>query len=178
MRRLIALFLLAVSSAPADPTVVTLKWEDFQSVAEHVEFRKKVTIRTGEEGQDRIRAKLVGVSDAGITISKKGPTTATHTLIGREEVHSVRISPKWGNPLKWRTVASIAAFPLWFVGMNLGLAIPGGIPQGRWYKNPHAPQGFALAFGLPTAVYLLAQRADRRNGAIIINLDEGKENLK
>lgn len=178
MRRLIALFLLAIFPVSAKPTVVALEWGDFQEVAKLVRFREKVTVRTGAEGRERIRGKLVGVSGSGIRISKKGRSASTHVLIDRERVHSVRMLPRRGNPIMWRVLAGAAAFPLWLVGLTFGLSIPGGIPEGRWYKNRNAGQGIALAFALPAAVYLIAQRADRRGGAIVFELDEGKEDLQ
>ena len=168
MRQLTALFVLAAIPASAKPTVITLEWSEFREMAEHIRFRKKVTVFTGAEGRDQIRMKLAGVSDSGITLAKK----ALRIAIDREDVHSVRMSPRWGNPLKWRLIAGALAFPLWFVGMNLGLMIPDGIPAGRWYNSDHAPQGFTVSLALPMAVYLLAQRADRRNGAIIFKLEE------
>ena len=45
-------------------------------------------------------------------------------------------------------------------------------------KNRNAGQGIALAFALPVAVYLIAQRANRRSGAIVFELDERKEDLQ
>lgn len=178
MRRLIVLFLLAIFPVSAKPTVLALEWSDFQVVAEHGMFRGKLTVRIGPEGRESIRGKLVGVSGSGISISKKGRSASMHTLIDRQRVHSVRMSPKRGNPIMWRVLAGAGAFPLWLVGLTIGLAIPGGIPEGRWYNNRHAGQGIALAFGLPAAVYLIAQRADRRRGAVVIELDNWKEDLE
>ena len=174
MRPLIALLLLLAVPAAAKPTVVNLTWEEFQGMTEHLKFRRKVTVFTGKDGRDRIRMRLERVSASGITLSKN----SLRTLAKREDVHSVRISPRYGNPLKWRLIASAAAFPLWLVGITLGLSIPGGIPEGRWHSNRNTLQGVIVGFGLPAAVYVLAQRADKRNGAIIIELEQRTESPK
>lgn len=176
MRRLIAALLLAVFPISAGSAPIALEWGDFRRVADHVRHRERVTVRTGPEGRERIRGKLVEISDSGITVAKRGPSPRQHVWIERERVRSVRLSPKKGNPVKWRALAGVAAFPLWIVGMTFGLSIPGGIPEGRWYNNRHTGQGVIFGFGLPIAVYALAQRADRRKGAIVIELKEGKEN--
>ena len=127
MLRLTGLLLLASLPALAKPTVIYLEWREFQKMADLIQFRPKVTVFTGEHGQERIRGKFTGIYDSGIAFAKKG---TRQPLIKRENVHSVRMSPRRGNPQKWRVIAGIAAFPLWFVGINLGLAIPGGIPAG------------------------------------------------
>ena len=175
MLRLTGLLLLASLPALAKPTVIYLEWREFQKMADLIQFRPKVTVFTGEHGQERIRGKFTGIYDSGIAFAKKG---TRQPLIKREDVHSVRMSPRRGNPQKWRVIAGIAAFPLWFVGINLGLAIPGGIPEGRWYKNRHLPQGLLVGFGMPAAVWMLAQRADRRGGSIIVKLEKRRENPK
>ncbi len=146
MRRLIASFLLVPAPASAKPTVLDLERNDFQGMANLIRFRKKVPVRIGSEGLGRIRGKLLRVSDTGVTISKKGPLTAVHTMIKKENLHSARMSPRWGNPWKRKNVAVIAAFPLWLVGLTVGLAIPDGIPEGRWHSNRHLPQGLAVGF--------------------------------
>ena len=174
MRKLIAVFLLLAFPVSAKPTVINLEWTEFQEMAGLIRFRPKVTVFMGTDGQERIRMNLERVSASGITVSRK----ARRALVKREDVHSVRLSPRWGNPLMWRLIASAAAFPLWLVGLTLGLSIPGGIPEGRWPSNRNTGQGVIVGFGLPVAVYLLAQRADRHRGSIIVKLIEGKENPK
>lgn len=174
MRRLIAVFLLVAFPVSAKPTVINLEWNELREMAGLIRFRPKVTVFMGKDGRERIRMNLERVSASGITLSRQ----ARRTLVKREDVHSVRMSPRWGNPLKWRLIAAAAAFPLWLVGLTVGLGIPGGIPEGRWHSNRHTGQGVIVGFGLPAAVYLLAQRADRRGGSIIVKLIEGKENPK
>ena len=160
MRRLIAVFLLVAFPVSAKPTVVSLEWAEFREMAGLIRLRPKVTVFMGRDGQERIRMRLERVSTSGITLSRQ----ARRTLVKREDVHSVRMSPRWGNPLKWRLIAAAAAFPLWLVGLTVGLGIPGGIPEGRWHSNANTGQGVLVGLGLPAAVYLLAQRADRRGG--------------
>ncbi len=174
MRKLIAVFLLVAFPVSAKPTVINLEWAEFREITGLIRFRPKVTVFMGKDGHEKIRMKLERVSDSGITLSRQG----RRVLARREDVHSVRISPRFGNPLKWRLIAAAAAYPLWLGGLTLGLAIPSGIPEGRWYNNRNAGQGMIVGFGLPAAVYLLAQRADRRSGLIIVNLIEAKEDPK
>lgn len=174
MRRLIAVFLLVAFPAAAKPTVINLEWAEFREMSGLIRFRPKVTVFMGKDGQERIRMRLERVSASGITLSRQ----ARRTLVKREDVHSVRLSPRWGNPVKWRLIAAAAAFPLWLVGLTVGLGIPGGIPEGRWHSNRNTGQGVLVGVGLPAAVYLLAQRADRRGGSIIVKLIEGEENPK
>ncbi len=178
MRRLIASLLLAALPISAKPPTLTLDWSEFRQVVEHVDFRQRVAVRTGEEGRERVRGKLEGASDSGITIAKKGSSSGAHTWIERERVYSVRLYPKKRSSLKWRALAVAGAFPLWIVGLTLGLSIPDGIPEGRWYKNRNRVQGIIGGFGLPLAVYALAHRADRHSGAMVLELKKGKENLK
>lgn len=174
MRRLIAVGLLVAFPVSAKPTVIKLEWTEFREMTVLIRFRPKVTVFMGKDGQEQIRMKLERVSDSGITLSRQG----RRAFVERESVHSVRISPRFGNPVKWRLIAVAAAFPLWLGGLTLGLSIPGGIPEGRWYSNRNAGQGMIVGFGLPAAVYLLARRADRRGGSIIVNLLEGREDPK
>ena len=172
MRKLIAGFLLLALPVSAKPTVINLEWAEFREMTGLIRFRPKVTVFMGKDGQERIRMNLERVSASGIALSRQ----ARRTLVKRENVYSVRMSPRWGNPLKWRLIASAAAFPLWLVGLTVGLGIPGGIPEGRWHSNRNTAQGVIVGVGLPAAVYLLAQRADRRGGSIIVKLTEGKDN--
>ncbi len=172
MRKLIAVFLLVALPVSAKPAVINLEWAEFREMTGLIQFRPKVTVFMGKDGQERIRMNLERVSASGITLSRQ----ARRTLVKRENVYSVRMSPRWGNPLKWRLIASAAAFPLWLVGLTVGLGIPGGIPEGRWHSNRNTAQGVIVGVGLPAAVYLLAQRADRRGGSIIVKLIEGKDN--
>ncbi len=178
MRRLIASLLLAAFPISAKPPALALDWSELQQVVDHVDLRQRVAVRTGEEGRERIRGKLERVSDSGITISRKGSSRGAHTWIERERVHSVHLYPKNTSSLKWRALAVAGAFPLWLVGLTLGLSIPDGIPEGRWYRNRNRVQGLIVGFGLPAAVYAVSHQADRRSGAMVIELRGRKENLK
>ena len=172
MRRLITILLLVVFPISARPTILRLEWNEFQAVADNANFRQMVTVWTGPRGTGRVRGKLEAVTETELVL-QKGMDQAR---INRLAVHSVRLSRKKGNPFRWRAVACIVLAPLWFAGMNVGLMIPGGIPEGRWWKNRHAPQGWLMSIALPAGIYLLALRADKGNGDFIVELKRGKEN--
>ena len=169
--RLISALLLVAIPVSARPTVLRLQWTDLQAVAENANFRQKVTVRTGPGGKGRARGSLESINETRLVLRKGGELVAIH----RRAVHSVRLGRKKGNPFKWRAISMIAMLPLWFVGMNVGLMIPGGIPEGRWWRNRHAPQGWLVSIALPAGVYWLALRADKGNGDFIVELKRGKE---
>lgn len=169
--RMIVIFLLASMPLAAKPTILSLGWNEFRAMTEDGMFREKVVIRTGADGMGRTRGRLENIAATGIVLRKSG----RQAMIARDAVHSVRLIPRSGNPWKWRTIATIALVPLWFVGLEVGLMIPGGIPEGRVWSNKHLPQGLVGAFALPAGIYWLARRADLGNGAIIVRLEKGKE---
>ena len=152
--------------------MLRLEWNEFQAVADNANFRQMVTVRTGPRGTGRVRGKLEAVTETELVLQKG----MDQGRINRLAVHSVRLSRKKGNPFQWRAVACIVLAPLWFAGMNVGLMIPGGIPEGRWWKNRHAPQGWLMSIALPAGIYWLALRADKGNGDFIVELKSGKEN--
>ena len=170
--RLIATLLIVAVPASAAPTVLHLQWNELQVVAEGENFREKVTVRTEPDGTGRVRGKLEAITDTSL-ILRKG---AGQRVIDRAAVHSVRLGRKRGNPFRMRIVGIALMFPMWFVGLHLGLSIPGGIPEGRWWKMSRTPQGLAASAALPAGIYWLTQRADRKAGAIIVELKRGKGN--
>ena len=169
--RLIAALLIVAIPVSASPTVLHLQWNELQVVAESENFRERVTVRTGQDGTGRVRGKLEAITDASLILQNR----AGQTAIDRAAVHSVRLGRKRGNPFRMRIVGAALMFPMWFVGLHLGLSIPGGIPEGRWWKMSRTPQGLAASAALPAGIYWLTQRADRKAGSIIVELKRGKE---
>ena len=169
--RLIAAFLLFAIPVSAKPTVLHLRWIELQTVAESSGFRKKVTVRTGPDGRSRTRGSLESINETGLVLGKRNGLTT----VRRTDVHSVRLGRKRGNSYIWRTIAIAGSFPLWLIGLSVGLAIPGGIPEGRWWKMDRTPQGVASSIALPAGIYWLAHRADMKRRDIIVKLKRGRE---
>ncbi|MXY68381.1 MAG: hypothetical protein F4Y47_07455 [Acidobacteriia bacterium] len=170
--RLIAALLIIAVPASAGPTVLSLRWNELQVVAEGENFREKVTVRTEPDGTRRVRGKLEAITDTSLILRNDRGKIA----IERTAVHSVRLGRKRGNPFRMRIVGAALMFPMWFVGLHLGLSIPGGIPEGRWWRMSRTPQGLAASVALPVGIYWLTQRADRRAGSIIVELKREREN--
>ncbi len=169
--RVIAAFLLLAIPVSAKPTVLHLRWNELQTVAGSANFRSKVTVRTGPAGKSRKRGSLERIDETGIVLRKR----SGRITVQRTDVHSVRLGRKRGNSYVWRTIAVAGSFPLWLIGLSVGLAIPGGIPEGRWWKMDRTPQGVASSIALPAAVYWLAHRADRKRRDIVVTLKRGTE---
>lgn len=173
MRAMIVILMLASIPAAARPVYLHLKWDEFRTVIGHGNYRQKVIVQTGDYGRHRNKGRLASVTETGVVLQVR----KSQTVIDRSDVHSIQMLPRMGLPGKWRTWAAIGMFPLWLVGFHVGLGIPGGIPEGRFWKlGRRTAQGVALGFALPAGVYWLAHRADTRNGTVIVRLrDRRKE---
>lgn len=170
--RLIAALLIVAVPAAAGPTVLSLRWNELQVVAEGENFRETVTVRTEPDGTRRLRGKLEAITDTSLILrNDRGKIE-----IDRTAVHSVRLGRKRGNPFRMRIVGAALMFPMWLVGLHLGLSTPGGIPEGRWWKMSRTPQGLAASVALPAGIYWLTLRADRKVGSIIVELKREREN--
>ena len=178
----LAVCLLAALPAKAAPLRLRLGWEDMQAVASHAEISPRIVVRAGPEGKERVKGQLAGITDAGIVIEKPGNRRFVHRaairLVPRSEVHTVRLMPVKGerfkgHPFGWRKIASVAAVPVGIGAYVVGLSFPHGIPEGRHWEN--ITTGALAAVAAPWALYRLAWRADRRNGAIFIELDHGRQ---
>ena len=141
-------------------------------MAEGENFREQVTVRMEPDGTRRVRGKLEAITVTSLILRNDRGKIA----IDRTAVHSVRLGRKPGNPFRMRIVGAALMFPMWFVGLHLGLSIPGGIPEGRWWRMSRTPQGLAASIALPVGIYWLTQRADRKAGSIIVELKREREN--
>ena len=148
-----------------------------RAVAAHAEIAPRVVVWLAPDGRKRVKGHLVEMTNAGITLKNpryNNPQTQNR-YVSRQDVHTVRLAPVMGerfrgHPYRWRLVAVAAAFPVWLGAYYLGVSL-GGIREGPIFKTKDAWHGLVLAFGLPYGLYRLAWRADRRRGAIFIEVD-------
>ena len=169
---------LVAGSLAARPLRLQMDWEDMRAVIAHADISSRVVVWTGEDGKGRVRGRLVGVTDTVITLGK--PDRDATVPVPRDEIRRVRLMPRKGakfrgHPYGKRIGAVAVVVPLGIVLHYLGAAIPGGLPEGPIFQAKNLPKGLGLAMAVNYALYRLAWWADRRNGAILIEVNRGKD---
>ncbi len=151
--------LLVVPEAQGREIVVELGWEDLRTVVDHTEFLSRTSVWTGTDGRHRARGRLVRISADGVTIARK----RSLRLIGREDVHSMRLVPRKPGTTRNRTVAAILAAPIG-VGTLMGMIMLtcATIDACMDTMESHELIGnLGVAVVVPYLVYRHARNADR-----------------
>ena len=145
--------------------VLQVDWAGLQSAASHGQFRQRVLV---QEETGRIKGDLIRIAEGAIEIE----TSERTEFVKRNELRWIRLIPARGNNWKWRTPAAIGAVPIG-IGAYI-LSFLGGFPEGGEWNA----LSFAIfpAVVVPSVVYWLALKADRRSGALYLVVEgERKE---
>ena len=181
--RIIAAWTVLSLAIPVDAHALRLRlgWDDMRAVASHAEIGPHISVRTYKDGSPRsanspkrtVKGRLQEITDTGIAL-KETPRKPSRVL-SRESVHAVRLMPRKGekfkgHPYRYRLAAVFGAVPIWIGTFFLGISL-GGIQEGPLFKTGEGFHGAVPAFILPYVAYRVAWWADRRMGAIVIELD-------
>lgn len=158
-----------------EPLRLCLGWDDMRAIASHAEIASRITVWLEPEGSRPAKVHLREITESGITLGKGRKPR----FVPRSEVREVRLIPIKGkrfpgHPYRLRTVAAIAAVPLWLFTHSAAIVAQGGTPHKRLFTSRFAWLGYATATPMTYFVYRAARNADRRRGAIIIELDHGR----
>ena len=164
----LAIGLLVAPPARAGTQMVRLGWDEMRTVVDHADPRRMVRVWVGAGGQERIKGRLAGITNAGLRIEKRQGSVS----VRRGDIHSVKLFPRRTHNRGNRRAVAILSGPIVigaFFGTMLSSVLVGGYPE-----SPGAVWGVyhvGAMFAVPWAIWRLARRADR--GSILIILDKG-----
>ena len=163
---LLAGCLISLSQAQAGTVVMELSWDEMQATVNDGDFFHKVQVQTSTDPRSRVKGLLTAITETDIAIrNQRGPV-----ILGRSNVHSIRLVPRKTVNRKNRNRAAILAVPVG-IGTTFGtwlggcLAV-GGCPESTPKAGLVGIVGAAVT--VPYLIYRLAWRKDR--GAVRIIL--------
>ena len=163
------LMLLPLLAAPclAAPDEFRLQWDEMRAAVERANPQSHVRVWIGANGKRRIKARLTGITDEGLSLEKGTKPIS----VSRDQVHSMKFFPAKVKRRRYRNIAAIMAAPVGF-GVFLGSLVvtafaTGGIPEGGYGWGPFLGwTGAGIA--VPYIVYDRARVADHRNAVRIV----------